>query len=203
MFWAAKLAKYSVVLASRSQRRQELLTKLGIPFETDVCKEEEVYPANSTPAQIVESLAQQKAFDVMSRHQSPNTIVIGGDTIVCIDDRILGKPENPQQALQMLQLLSGRQHSVWSGLCVTSQNVTLCEHDVAHVWFKNLTKEEIDFYIQHFCPFDKAGAYGIQEWIGYHGITKIEGSFYTIMGFPMHILWEMMNRIVKQMNLPC
>ncbi|MDR1792178.1 MAG: Maf family protein [Bacteroidales bacterium] len=198
MFLLDKLSKYSIVLASNSERRQQLLSKLGIDFQVDTPSIEEKYSPDLPPDEIVCQLARQKAEIVALKHHSKNSIVIAGDTIVCADNQILGKPKNNEQAKRMLHLLSDAEHTVYSGLCIVNENITLCRSDVAKVRFRKLNDNEIEYYIAHFQPFDKAGAYGIQQWIGLCGITSIEGSFYTIMGFPTHLLWEMLSQIVEK-----
>ena len=187
-----KLKNYTIVLASQSPRRKELLDGLGLTFEVNWIETNETLSADLTPCQMVEQLAKQKAEIIANQYDMTKTIVIGGDTIVCIDDTILGKPTDRQNAIEMLQQLSGRKHLVISGLCVIHNGQTICNHDTTEVFVKPLTTEEIVFYVDSFRPFDKAGGYGIQEWFGYQSISRINGSFYNVMGLPTHLLWEML-----------
>jgi len=187
-----KLKDYTIVLASQSPRRKELLAGLGLTFEVNWIEINETVSANLTPNQLVEQLARQKATAVTPQYDLTKSIIIGGDTIVCIDNTILGKPTDRQHAIEMLQQLSGRQHLVISGLCVIHNERTNCNHDVTEVFVKPLTTKEIIYYVDSYQPLDKAGGYGIQEWIGYQAINRINGSFYNVMGLPTHLLWEML-----------
>jgi septum formation protein len=193
-----KLKDYTVVLASQSPRRKELVSELNISFTTNENTISEVLPLGLTACQTVKYLAKQKAKAVISQYDLQKTIIIGGDTIVCQGDAIMGKPSGRQQAKEMLQQLSGGKHVVISGLCVLHKEHILCSHDSTTVYFKRLTDEEILYYIDTYHPFDKAGAYGIQEWIGYQAIERIEGSFYNVMGLPTHILWQMLEEITDK-----
>jgi septum formation protein len=192
-----KLKNYTVILASQSPRRKELLAGLGLTFEVNWVETNETLSSDLTPCQIVEQLARQKAEIVANQYDLTKTIVIGGDTIVCIDNIILGKPTDKQDTIQMLQQLSGKKHLVISGLCVIHNGQTLCNHDVTEVYVKQLTIEEIMFYVDSYRPFDKAGGYGIQEWFGYQSISRINGSFYNVMGLPTHLLWEILCRVME------
>jgi septum formation protein len=192
-----KLKNYTLVLASQSPRRRELLAGLGLTFEVNWIETNETLSVDLMPCQMVEQLARQKAEIVANQYDLTKSIVIGGDTIVCIDNVILGKPTDRQDAIQMLQHLSGRKHLVISGLCVIHNGQTLCNHDVTEVYVKPLTTEEILFYVDLYRPFDKAGGYGIQEWFGYQSVSRINGSFYNVMGLPTHLLWEMLCKVVK------
>jgi len=184
-------------LASQSPRRKELLDGLGLTFEVNWIETNETLSADLTPSQMVEQLAKQKAEIIANQYDITKTIVIGGDTIVCIEDTILGKPSDRQNAIEMLQQLSGRKHLVISGLCVIQNGQTIYNHDTTEVFVKPLTTEEIVFYIDSYRPFDKAGGYGIQEWFGYQSISRINGSFYNVMGLPTHLLWEMLTQVTK------
>ncbi len=180
----------NLILASESPRRQYLLKELGLDFEILAPKIREHYPDNLTPVQIAVYLAELKSNNFDVSHFSENTILITADTIVSIDDGILGKPGNYKEAVCMLQKLSGRRHEVITAVCLRSRNRQKTFHVVSSVYFKELSMEEIDYYIENFRPFDKAGSYGVQEWIGYIGISKIEGSFFNIMGLPVKELYE-------------
>jgi septum formation protein len=192
-----KLKNYTVVLASQSPRRKELLAGLGVDFEVNFLETNEMLSADSTPCQMVEYLAKQKAESVENQYDLTKTIIIGGDTIVCIDNMILGKPINRANAIEMLQRLSGKKHLVISGLCIIHNEKNICRHDITEVCVKSLTNEEIIYYVDTCHPFDKAGSYGIQEWIGFAAIKQINGSFYNVMGLPTHLLWEMLYQIIE------
>ena len=191
-----RLKNYSIVLASQSPRRKELLERLGITFEINWISTNEILCMDLTPSEMVEDLARQKAEAVENQYDLTKTIIIGGDTIVCLDDIIMGKPSCKSEAVQMLQLLSGKKHLVISGLCVLHNEQSICNHDITEVYVKSLSDEEINYYIDFYHPFDKAGAYGIQEWIGYQAIERINGSFYNVMGLPTHLLWNMLEKII-------
>lgn len=193
-----KLKGYTVVLASQSPRRKELLSGLNIDFTTNGDTIQEILPFDLTPCQTVEHLAKQKVNAIAFQYDLQKTIIIGGDTIVYKGDVMMGKPSNKQDAKKMLQQLSGGKHVVVSGLCVLHKDRMLCNHDSTTVYFKALSDEEIIYYIDVYHPFDKAGAYGIQEWIGYQAIERIEGSFYNVMGLPTHILWQMLEEITDK-----
>jgi septum formation protein len=197
-----RLKEYSIVLASQSPRRRELLAGLGLRFEIDGSEIPEILPADVSPCLIVEDLARQKTEAIAGRYNLQKTIIIGGDTLVCLDNHIMGKPAGRKEAITMLHELSGRKHTVVSGLCLIHKNRCLCKHDCTLVYFKPLTHEEITYYVDSFQPFDKAGAYGIQEWIGYQAIKYIEGSFYTVVGLPTHLVWTMLEEIMCEVDNP-
>jgi len=180
----------NLILASESPRRQYLLKELGLEFEVLVPNVRERYPDNLTPVQIAVYLAELKSNNFNISRFPENTILITADTLVSIDGEILGKPRNYQEAVCMLQKLSGRRHEVITAVCLRSQNRQRTFHVLSSVYFKELSQDEIDYYITNFHPFDKAGSYGVQEWIGYIGISKIEGSFFNIMGLPVKELYE-------------
>ncbi len=188
------LADKKIILASNSPRRKELLTLLGLKFEVFASSAKEIIDYQQSFGKITEELAKQKV-QAVAQHFSPDTIIIGGDTIVCNDNVILGKPKDKDEAIEMLQKLSNKWHSVISSLCVYYNGNFWLDHDETKVHFLSLTDENIHFYIDQYTPFDKAGAYGIQEWIGLHYIDKIEGSFYTVMGFPTHLLYPLLHKI--------
>ena len=187
-----ELKKYTIVLASQSPRRKELLEGMGLQFVVEKPITEEVNPSNLSSFQLAEYLAMQKAKAIASLYNLEKAIIIGGDTIVCIDDLVLGKPQNEEDATNMLKQLSGKKHTVISGLCLLHKEKIICRHDVTDVYFNGLSIDEIEYYVSHYKPFDKAGSYGIQEWIGYTAIERIEGSYYNVMGLPTHLLWEML-----------
>jgi septum formation protein len=184
-----KFKNINIILASGSPRRQELFKELGLDFKIKVKPIEEVYSLNLKQEEITNYLAELKAkvFDIELRE---NDLVITSDTIVWIHDKALEKPKNELEAARMLQELSGNNHKVITSICLKSKNIQKTFFDVTTVYFKELTKEEISFYVEKYKPFDKAGAYGIQEWIGFIGVTKLEGSYFNVMGLPVHKLYE-------------
>lgn len=181
--------EYNFILASKSPRRQELLKSLGIDFSIQLKEVNEVYPANLPKEEIPVYLAELKA-QPFKNELTKNDLLITADTVVCLEEHVLGKPGSLEEAVEMLQKLSGKQHQVITGVCLSSHNKTKSFYALTNVVFKKLTSEEINYYIDTFRPFDKAGAYGIQEWIGSIGITSIEGSFYNVMGLPVQKLYE-------------
>jgi len=189
-----KLKNYQLLLASKSPRRQQFLKDLGLPFTTVSIDVEENYPKYLHGNEITSFLAELKA-DAYEQELKPNEILITADTIVRASGKILGKPKDVEAAKKILHILSNNQHEVITSVCIKTQDKTKIINDTTTVYFKKLTDEEIDFYIQNFKPFDKAGAYGIQEWIGYIGVKKIEGSFYTVMGFPVHKFYKEMMKL--------
>jgi len=180
-----------LILGSSSPRRKELLKGLDIPFETRVFEIEEKYPSDLSHRQIPEFLARLKATAFKNK-LSENEVVITSDTIVVFNDKLLTKPKDKIQALAMLHQLSGGMHQVFTAVCVTSNNKQVCFTDESNVYFKTLDKEEIDYYIEKYHPYDKAGGYGIQDWIGFIAIERIEGSYYNIMGLPTHKLYDVL-----------
>ncbi len=185
---AKHLKKYHLILASGSPRRQQFLKDLGLNFEIRLKRVAEVYPTPLPPAAVAEYLAELKA-DPYLNELRPKDLLITGDTLVCLDNDILGKPESPEEAAEMLKKLSGQTHQVISAVSLRSKRKKTTFHGLTEVCFKPLKKEEIDYYITQFKPFDKAGAYGIQEWIGKIGITDIQGSYYNVMGMPVDKLY--------------
>lgn len=184
------LATHRLVLASRSPRRRELMELLGIPFSVapDLHVSEPEPPEIPATA-LPEFLARHKA-EAYSRIMQPGQLLLTADTLVIADDHSLGKPKDAAEAERMLKKLSGARHQVVTGVCLRDDAGRCKSFSAATtVEFASLSDEEITFYVQHFRPFDKAGAYGIQEWIGAVGIRGIEGSFYNVMGLPVHRLW--------------
>jgi septum formation protein len=184
------LKNYDLVLGSKSPRRLDLLKALGLHFVSVEFEVDEVYPPHLQAADIARYLCELKAdaydTDLLGKH----SILITADTIVWLDGECIGKPANENQAIEMLQKLSGKQHSVFTGICLKSRTRKTVFHAQTLVNFRELKPEEIAFYIKHHKPFDKAGSYGIQEWIGYIGITGIEGCYYNVMGFPVELFYE-------------
>lgn len=181
--------KYNFILASKSPRRQQLLQSLGIEFSVQTKEVEEVWPVGLKIEEVPVYLAELKA-DAFKSDIGENDLLITADTVVCLGEEVLGKPESFEEACAMLQRLSGKAHQVITGVCLTSRRKRISFYSVTNVELKTLTIAEIEYYITHFKPYDKAGAYGIQEWIGTIGIKHIEGSFYNVMGLPIQKLYE-------------
>jgi septum formation protein len=182
------LPDYNYILASKSPRRQELLQSLGIQFRILINDGEENFPATLTREKIPVFLAEQKAHHFL-HGLNENDLLITADTIVWFNGEVLGKPYNKPEAIETLQKLSGHEHQVISGVCLTSVRKQKSFFSISNVRFKKLSLQEIEYYVSEFSPYDKAGAYGIQEWIGFIGITHIEGSFYNVMGLPIQQLY--------------
>jgi septum formation protein len=185
-----KLKKYKIVLASGSPRRHALLKEMGLEFEVTTRPVNEVYPPGMKCAEIARFLSRLKAEAFDEGFFANDTLLITADTIVCLDGRVMEKPENSEAAAQTLALLSGRMHEVITGVTIKDRNKEVNFEVCTDVYFKELQKDEIMEYVESCKPFDKAGAYGIQEWIGYIGIERIEGSFYNVMGMPTQRLYE-------------
>jgi septum formation protein len=191
-----KLADLKLILASGSPRRKSLLEELQLNFTVEVMPIDEHFSASLQKEEITNYLVKLKA-DAF-RKLNKNEVVITGDTIVWHNGKALNKPQNKEEAIQMLSSLSGKTHQVISSFAVTSSHHQIIKSDVVDVKFRELTSDEINFYVDTFKPFDKAGAYGIQEWIGKIGITSITGSYYTVMGLPVHLLYEALLAISKK-----
>ncbi|MFP4621292.1 MAG: Maf family nucleotide pyrophosphatase [Bacteroidales bacterium] len=184
-----EIAKYQIILGSQSPRRQYLLKELGIKFDVKLKQMvQETYPDGLTGEEIPLYLARKKA-DAFDDELSENMIVITADTVVWKDDRVLQKPHDQKEAFDILRLLSGTVHQVYTGVCIRSVNQRKSFYSRTDVYFKKLTDKEIWYYIDKYEPYDKAGAYGIQEWLGYIGVEKIEGSFFNVMGLPVQELY--------------
>ena len=186
-----KLKKYKLLLGSKSPRRQQFLVDLGLSFTSVSIDFEEDYPKYLHGNEITHYLAELKA-DAYDNKLEADEILITADTIVRVSGKVLGKPKDAEDAKNMLTLLSEKQHEVITSMCIKTKGKTKIISDTTIVHFKKLTEEEIDFYIENYKPYDKAGAYGIQEWLGYIAVEKIEGSFYTVMGFPVHKFYKEM-----------
>lgn len=179
-----------ILLASKSPRRRALLKELGVKVEiVEPLHTNEDFPSHLQGHEIPIFLAKEKA-KACPPIQSNSEILLTADTIVWLNGEVVGKPENRNEALDMLRKLSGNVHEVYTGVCLTSQQKQVTFYDVAKVYFKELSDFEIDFYLDQFKPYDKAGAYGIQEWIGFIGIDKIEGSYFNVMGLPVHKVYQ-------------
>lgn len=192
---ADSLKEYTIILASGSPRRQELLQQLQIPFTIDIRKIEENYPNNLEAEAITDYLTvlKAKAFPSLK----PNDLLITSDTIVWHRNTALGKPKNKEEAVNMLQSLSGKSHCVITSVCFTTTNKQIIVNESTTVKFKKLSNNEIHYYVDTFQPYDKAGAYGIQEWIGLIGITKIEGSYHNVMGLPTRLVYKTLMQFVN------
>lgn len=185
-------SKYRIVLASNSPRRRELLAGLGIEFSTRVIDGiDESWPEGLKGQDIPLHISQNKSKAYIST-LAPDELVITADTVVMADDRVLGKPHSPAQAREMLHILSGRSHEVITGVTLATRERSRSFAVTTKVCFDSMTDNEIDWYIEHYSPFDKAGAYGIQEWIGYIGVTSIEGSYFNVVGLPVQRLYREM-----------
>ncbi len=186
-----KLENYHIILASGSPRRQQFLKELGLQFTIKSIDVDEVYPKYLHGNEITGFLAQLKA-DAYEEELNDNDLLITADTIVRHNGKILGKPANRDDAKKMLSALSNQQHEVITSICIKTNTGTKIINDTTVVYFDTLKADEIDFYIDNFKPFDKAGSYGIQEWLGYIAVKKIEGSFFNVMGFPVHKFYKEM-----------
>ena len=189
--------KYKIILASNSPRRKELLGGLDVDFEVRVMPGiDESYPDSLPTQEIAQFIATKKA-NAYKEVIADDELVITADTIVICDDEVLGKPSNADDAKRMLTMLSGRTHQVVTGVCLTAKNSQRAFSVTTDVTFDNLTDDEIEHYITKYKPFDKAGAYGIQEWIGYIGVTRLEGSYFNVMGFPVQRVYRELKQMTK------
>lgn len=184
-----KLKRYRIILASASPRRKELLSKLDIDFTIKVLHDvDESFPVSLPVVQVPQYISRKKA-DAYRQEMQENDMVITADTVVAVGRRILGKPKSAEEARVMLKLLSDRYHRVVTGVTIMTAKRTETFATVSRVRFTRLNDEEIDYYISKYKPFDKAGAYGIQEWIGMVGITELNGSYFNVMGLPVQRLY--------------
>ena len=178
-----------IILASNSPRRRELLAGLDLEFEVRVIKGiDESYPNTLPPTEVAQYIAAKKA-DAYLTTITDNDLVITADTVMIVDDEILGKPHDEAEAKAMLRRISGRSHQVVTGVCLVTKNKRREFSVSTDVTFRNLTESEIDYYVSHYHPLDKAGAYGIQEWIGYVGVTALNGSYFNVMGLPVQRIY--------------
>lgn len=189
-----KLKNYNIILASGSPRRQQFLKDLNLNFEIRLKDVEEIYPEELKAEQITNFLAELKA-NAFEDTLQPNDILITSDTIVWHNGKALGKPKDYDDSFQILRSLSGNTHEVITSVCFKLNNETTTFHEVTKVTFKDLSDEEIDYYIKNYTPFDKAGSYGIQEWIGFIGVSKIEGSYANVMGLPVDQVYEYLKKL--------
>lgn len=184
------IRKYKVLLASKSPRRRELLSQLRVPFSViSIGGIDESYPDSMPAEEIPPYLANIKA-DAYMKTMSEQELVITADTLVILGDKVLGKPKNHDEAVEMLTTLSGKTHKVVTGVCISTHRRRTTFSTVTEVTFAELSAEDIEYYVENFLPYDKAGAYGIQEWIGCVAVESIHGSYYNVMGLPVHQLYK-------------
>jgi len=181
------LKKYHIILGSQSPRRQELLRNLNIPFEIQTVDVEETYPEDLFAEEIPCFLAEKKAN---AYTLNENTLLITADTVVWLDNVIYGKPKDKTDAVNILKTLSGKTHQVITGICIRTVAKQKTFSVTTHVKFASISEEEIEYYLNNYQPYDKAGSYGIQEWIGYVTVEHIEGSFFNVMGLPIQRLYS-------------
>ncbi|MDD2346479.1 MAG: Maf family protein [Bacteroidales bacterium] len=185
---------YHLVLGSASPRRKEMLSQMGFEFEIRISNAEEIYNPENSPEEIVKQLSLQKSKDISLLSQ--NELLITADTIVVLNQEILGKPKDYTEAFQMIQKLSDNEHQVFTGVCLRTEQKIITDFAVTSVLFKPIAVDEIDYYIMNYQPYDKAGAYGIQEWLGFHKIQEIKGSYFNVVGLPCTLISEMMKSFI-------
>src|SRR5690606_10326180 len=195
------LKNHHIILASGSPRRQQFFKELGLDFEIRLKPIKEEYPSRLKHFEISDYLAQLKALPFKNELKD-NDILITSDTIVWHDNKALGKPLDALDAFSMLKSLSNTTHEVITSICFTTTTFEKTLNDITKVTFKNLTDQEIHYYIKTYAPLDKAGAYGIQEWIGQIGVTNIEGSYFNVMGMPIHLVYKLLDDIVNELQKP-
>ena len=183
------LKGYNIILASQSPRRRELLKGLDVEFSTCTVDADESFPAELKGADAVQYICKAKA-NAYKPQLDENTIAITADTVVILDDNIIGKPKSKEDAFAMIRSLSSRVHEVITAVCIFSREKESCFYSSTEVHFSELSDEEINYYIEKYKPFDKAGSFGVQEWIGYIGIEKIVGSYFNVMGLPVKRLYD-------------
>ena len=184
--------EYPIILASKSPRRQELMKLMGLDFTIELKEVDESYPDGLTPTEIAIFISEKKAN---AFNANPNKIVITADTIVALNGEILGKPNDKVHAQEMLQKLSGSKHEVYTGVSIIKNNKLTSFYDLTEVTCREVTTEEIDFYIDNFKPFDKAGSYGIQDWWGLVVVEHINGSYTNVMGLPTEKLYKVLQEL--------
>jgi len=192
----AELSEYRLILGSKSPRRHELLKGLDLNFEIRAKDVDESFPDSLRASQIPEYLAEKKA-EAFKPELQEKDVVVTSDTVVWLGDGVFNKPQSREDAVEMIATLSGRSHTVITGVCILSLRKQVVFHDETNVYFGELSRPEIEWYVDKYKPFDKAGAYGIQEWIGYMGIEKIEGSFYNVMGFPTRLFYVELRKFLN------
>lgn len=191
---------YRLILASNSPRRKELLAGLDLEFETRVIPGiDETYPSDLPVGQIPLYISQKKS-EAYRRGMADGELIITADTIVACDGQILGKPADRDDAVRMLEMLAGKRHQVITGVTFATKSSTRSFSVSTDVWFSKLTDAEISYYVDRYRPFDKAGAYGIQEWIGYVGVERIEGSYFNVVGLPVQRLYRELLQFVSSLE---
>jgi septum formation protein len=185
---------WRIILASRSPRRQQLLREMGLQFDVVAMDFDESWPEGLTGSGIAVHIAEKKARSFMGEI-SDNEILITADTIVWCNNKVLGKPSDSEEAVTILGEISGNTHEVITGVAILSKRGMIVFHESTSVTFEKMSEEEIRFYAENFSPFDKAGAYGIQEWIGIIGCSRIEGSYFNVVGLPVHRLYAELKNI--------
>ena len=186
-----------LILSSASPRRKELLEGLGVDFSIDTGTSFVEHYDEGTPLEQIPALMSEGKSEGFHRRLDDDEILLTSDTMVYCDGQVMGKPHGRTEAINMLRHLSGKVHHVTTALTLRDNHRKVTVSDTAYVHFKELSDTEIEYYVDNYKPFDKAGAYGIQEWIGYVGITKIEGSFFTIMGLPVHLVYQELEKFCK------
>ena len=191
-----KLNDYHIILASGSPRRQQFFRDLGLDFEIRLKPVEEIYPSELKDVEITNYLAELKAA-AFDGELKTNEILVTSDTIVWHEGKALEKPRDPAHALEMIKALGGKTHEVITSVCFKTSEKIRTVHAITRVTFSNLEEDEIRFYIDNFRPFDKAGAYGIQEWIGLIGVEHLEGSYFNVVGLPTHLVYQTLREIAE------
>jgi septum formation protein len=189
-----KLKKYTLILASGSPRRQQFFKDLDLDFEIRLKDIEEIYPSELKAVEITDFLALLKA-NAFEGELKENEILVTSDTIVWHEDKALGKPKNTEEAFEMIKSMSGKTHEVITSVCFKTNSGSTLLHDITKVTFSNLSDEAILYYIENYKPYDKAGAYGIQEWFGFMAVTKVEGSYTNVMGLPTAKVYEYLSTL--------
>lgn len=189
------LNKYKIVLASNSPRRKELLSGLGVDYVVKTLPDvDETYPGGLNEEDIAKHIARGKA-EAYREVMNDDELVITADTIVWLEGTVMGKPKDEENAREMLRRLSGRTHQVVTGVCLTTTSMQKTFATVTDVTFSNLTEEEIDYYVTRYRPMDKAGSYGVQEWIGFVGVENLSGSYFNVMGLPIQRLYTELKKL--------
>lgn len=189
------LQKYNLVLASNSPRRKELLLRMGLNIKVrPLLGLDESFPPHLQGEEIVKHIAHAKAMAYLALMEQENELIIAADTIVCLENQVLGKPNDEKEAQEMLELLSGRTHQVMTGVVVATKEKKEIFAETTQVKFSLLTDDEIDFYVKQYLPFDKAGGYGIQEWIGLIAVENFHGSYFNVMGLPTQKLYKVLKK---------
>ena len=190
-----KLSNYNLILASGSPRRQEFFKQLDVPFTIQLKEIDEIYPEHLKAADITDYLADLKSSVFTDLKE--NDLLVTSDTIVWFKEKAIGKPKNKLDAFQMLKEMSGKQHQVFTSVSVKSKSFQRIFNDETVVEFESFSEEEINYYLENFNPYDKAGSYGIQDWIGLTGVKKITGSYFNVMGLPVHKLYKELLKIAQ------